>query len=340
MLSTPNLAQPVVANSLPARNGTTQSFEYTFSVVVPVYGCAACLNELINRINATLQPLNKPFEIILINDASPDDSAQALHALANEFAHVRVVSFSRNFGQHAAITAGIDFATGEWVAVMDCDLQDQPEEIPKLYARALEGFDVVCARRHQRKDGMFKRFSSWIFWSAFDYLTDKKTDHTVGNFGLYNHRILENFRNLREHNRNFPLFIRWLGFRTTYVDVDHAQRAEGKSSYTFSKLLTLALDSMVSHSNRPLRISIKFGFLLAISAVMLGAYLIIRYLVHGVPVAGWTSVMVTLLLVSGMLFANLGMLGLYIGKIFDETKNRPIYVVGDTQNCCKNARHH
>ena len=137
---------------------------------------------------------------------------------------------------------------------------------------------------------------------------------------------------MREHNRNFPLFIRWLGFRTTYVDVDHALRAEGKSSYTFTKLLTLALDSMVSHSNRPLRISIKFGFSLAVGAVMLGGYLILRYLVHGVPVAGWTSVMVTLL------FANLGMLGLYIGKIFDETKNRPIYVVGDTQNCCENAR--
>ena len=301
------------------------------SVVVPVYGCKTSLIELVIRLKETFKLITNKYEIILVNDASPDNVWYTIKGLSANDRNILGINLSRNFGQHCAITAGIDYCSGDWVVVMDCDLQDKPEEIIKLYAKAKEGVDVVLGRRYYRKDKFLKRLTSKLFFIMYDYLTDMKTDHTVGNFGIYSKKVIDQFKLMREQNRIFTLFIKWLGFEPVYIDVEHSFRQDGKSSYSYSKLFNLAIDGIVNHSNKPLRLSIKFGFLISVIALIFGIYTAIRYFLFEVPV-GWTSIMVAIFFIGGLLFANLGLLGLYIGKIFSEVKGRPLYVVKDTSN--------
>lgn len=300
------------------------------SIVTPIYNCADCLQVLYQRLTEALAQVTDDFEIIMINDASPDNAWDVIKNLAAQDARVKGINFSRNFGQHYAITAGLDYARGDWVVVMDCDLQDQPEEIAKLYAEAVRGFDAVVGRRYERKDSFMKKIGSKAFYRVFDYLTDQKSDATIANFGIYSRKVIENYRQMREQNRNFSLSIRWLGFSVSEIDIEHAPRKTGKSSYNFRKMLNLAIDSIVSQSNKPLRIAIKLGFMLSAASFVYAAFLVARYFIWGIPVAGWTSVMVSIYFIAGLMLANIGMLGLYIGKIFDEVKGRPLYVVKDT----------
>jgi glycosyltransferase involved in cell wall biosynthesis len=299
------------------------------SVVTPVYGCNSCLGELYRRLKATLAEITANYEIVFVNDASPDNAWATICALAEKDRRVKGINLSRNFGQHRAITAGLDFADGEWVVVMDCDLQDRPEEILRLYRKALEGYDVVFARRHERQDRLWKRWTSICFYRVLDFFTEHRSDHTVANFSISSRTVVDNFRNMREQNRIFPLFLQWMGFNTATIDVEHSKRYAGKSSYTLSKLFHLAIDTIVSQSNKPLRLSIQFGFLISFASLLYGLWLMYRYFFLAQPVPGWTSVMVSIYFIGGLLFANLGILGLYIGKVFDEVKNRPLYVIRD-----------
>jgi glycosyltransferase involved in cell wall biosynthesis len=302
------------------------------SVVSPVYGCSACLLELCNRLRQSLMQLTENFEIILVNDASPDQPWQIIRSLAKADKRIKGIDLSRNFGQHYAITAGLDHARGSWVVVMDCDLQDQPEEIPRLYHKAMEGFDVVFARRADRQDRLLKRTTSKLFYRIFDYLTDQKSDPAIANFGIYSQTVIANVCRMRESARAFPLFVRWLGFNTTSIDVNHASRAAGRSSYTISKLIWLAINSIIAQSNRPLRVSVQAGFVIAAASLLAALALTLRYFIYGITVAGWTSILVSLWLIGGMLMMNLGFLGLYIGRIYDETKSRPLYVIRELRN--------
>lgn len=299
----------------------------TLSVVTPVYGCGDCLVELYRRLKQTLTEITPDYEIIMVNDHSPDHAWMLIQQLAHQDHNVKGISLSRNFGQHHAITAGLDFADGDWVVVMDCDLQDQPEEIKRLYAKAQEGYDVVFARRYERQDRLWKKWASKCFYRVLDFFTDSHSDHTVANFSISSRTVIENYRNMREQNRLFPLFIRWMGFNTAYINVAHSERYAGKTSYNFSKLFNLAIDIIVSQSNKPLRLSIKFGFLISFGSLLYGLWLMYRYFFLAQPVAGWTSVMVSIYFIGGLIFANLGVLGLYMGKVFDEVKHRPLYVV-------------
>lgn len=302
------------------------------SVVTPVYGCAKSLEALYTRLVSTLTKLTEDFEIIMINDASPDNAWESIKSLAQKNDRVKGINFSRNFGQHHAITAGLDHASGDWIVVMDCDLQDQPEEIIKLYNKAQEGYDIVFGRRVQRKDSHFKRLGSKLFYKVYNYFTESKIDNSIANFSIVSSTVVEKLKTLREQNRSYPLFINWVGFKRTNVNVEHAKREEGKSSYTLKKLIDLAIDSIVSQSNKPLRLSIKFGFIISVLSLLYAIFLITRYIIQGTPVEGWTSVMVSIYFIGGLLFANMGILGLYIGKIFDETKNRPLYIIEQTIN--------
>ena len=300
------------------------------SIVTPVYGCAANLEKLYSRLTNTLQRITENYEIIMVNDASPDDAWETIKLLAEQDSRVKGINLSRNFGQHRAITAGLDFACGEWIVVMDCDLQDQPEEIVKLYTKAQEGYDIVWGRRTIRQDSLIKKASSKLFHIVYNYFTEQNKDQTVANFSIVSHKVIVEWRKLKEQNRNYPLFINWLGYKEAYVDIEHAMRDNGKSSYTFNKLINMAIDNIVSQSNKPLRLSIKFGFTISFFSFIYALYLIMRYFIYNTPVAGWTSVMVSIYFVGGLLFANLGILGLYIGKIFDETKKRPLYIIKET----------
>ena len=300
------------------------------SIVTPIYKCSGCLNELYERLKKSLSTITESFEIIMINDASPDNSWDNIVSLSKADSRVRGVNLSRNFGQHKAITAGLDFANGDWIVVMDCDLQDQPEEIIKLYNKAQEGYDIVFGRRAQRKDSFIKKLGSKLFYKVFDYFTNSKVDSSIANFSIISNKVLQSLNKLREQNRMYPLFINWVGFKRVNINIEHAKREEGKSSYTLSKLINLAIDSIVSQSNVPLKISIKFGFTISLLSLMYAVWLIIKYFMFSIPVEGWTSVMVSIYFIGGLLFANMGMIGLYIGKVFDETKARPIYIVQET----------
>ena len=300
------------------------------SVVTPVYGCARALPELYERLVKTLTQITENFDIIMVNDQSPDEAWSVILQLSIKDPRVKGINLSRNFGQHRAITAGLDYADGEWVVVMDCDLQDQPEEIIKLYNKAQEGYDVVFGRRSERKDTFLKRLSSKIYSKSLEFLSGMKSDESTANFSIISDKVVKYFRKMREQNRGYAPFVTWLGFRRADIDIEHAPRAYGRSSYSFRKLVSLAVDTIVAHSNKPLMLSIEFGFTITFLSIMFALWLIIKYFFYGIPVEGWTSVMVSIYFIGGLLFANLGILGLYIGKIFNETKDRPLYVVSET----------
>jgi len=302
------------------------------SVVTPVYGCATCLPKLYSRLRSAIEPITPDFEILMVNDGSPDDAWTVIEDLAAQDQRVKGLNLSRNFGQHYAITAGLAHCSGEWVVVMDCDLQDRPEEIPKMYAAAQSGYDVVVGRRVDRQDGFFKRYASRIFSHVLGLLSGEKLDPAISNFGIYHHSVIEAFGRMQDVERGFPMFVLWLGFRRTTVDIRHSARTDGRSSYTFGKLLSFAVGNITAYSNKPLILSIYFGFLVSALSVLAGAYFVARYLFQGVGVEGWTSLMVALFLISGLLFANLGILGLYIGKAFNQAKGRPLYVIRQAVN--------
>ena len=283
--------------------------------------------ELCNQLDEHVSNITKNYEVILVNDASPDGAWGAIQSLAKGDSRIKGVDLSRNFGQQAAITAGLSHSTGEWVVVMDCDLQDQPKEIVKLYAKAQEGYEVVFGRRYQRQDSSMKVAVSRLYRLVFDYFTETTSDPAVANFGIYKRKVIDAFLTMRERNRTLQLFIRWLGFRNTSINIEHAARIGGESGYRFGKLFRMALSNIVSQSNKPLKISIAFGLFMSLSSLMYALYLAIRHLLWDVPVPGWTSVMVSIYFIGGLLFANLGVLGLYLGKVFDETKGRPLYVI-------------
>ncbi|WP_077328231.1 glycosyltransferase family 2 protein [Virgibacillus siamensis] len=308
------------------------------SVVVPVYGCEVCLKELCSRVTKTIEKIPAHFEIILINDASPDNAWETITQLSASDERIKGIDLARNFGQHHAITAGLDYTVGDWIVVMDCDLQDQPEEIENLYQKALEGYEVVFGNRTIRQDNWFKRHTSKLFYQVYDYLSGRTSDHTIANFSISSKKVVEGFRRMREQNRFFPLFIQWMGYKTGTVRVEHSARKEGKTSYNLKKLVTLATDAIISQSNKPLRLSIQFGFLIALGSFIYGLYLFIRYFFLAQPVQGWTSVMVSIYFIGGLIFFNFGVLGLYLGKVFNEAKGRPLYLIRDTTEDLKERR--
>ncbi len=297
------------------------------SIVIPVYRAVECLDELHRRLTDALKPLTSDYELILVEDGGEDGSWERMAELASQDPRLKAVKMSRNFGQHYAITAGLDLSSGDWIVVMDCDLQDQPEEIPRLHAKAAEGYDIVMGRRLQRKDTLGRRLSSWLFVRIYNWLGDIKTDGSISNFSISSRRVIDSVLRYRERNRSLPLLLASAGFKSTAIDVEHAPRFAGRSSYSFWKLADFALQCIVSQSDKPLRLSIKAGFALAAFSAALAAWLVLRYFFYGVGVQGWTSIMVLISFFFGLLFANLGIIGLYIGKIFDEVKHRPLYCV-------------
>lgn len=297
------------------------------SVVSPVYGCAGCLETLCERIAAALAPLGIAHEVVLVCDASPDDAWPRIVEIAARDPRVRGLRLSRNFGQHPAISAGLAAARGDWVVVLDCDLQDPPEAIPALYARALEGVDAVVAQRKDRKDGWAKRTLSRAFYATLSWLTGDRHDPETANFGIYSRRLVEQILRLPESGRFFPLLVRWTGLPRATLAVAHAGRADGRSGYALRGLLRLALEVIMSHSDRPLRLVAKLGVLFGLASFGFALLSVYRWFVGDIAVAGFTSIIASIWLVGGATIACLGVVGLYVGRIFTESKRRPHYVV-------------
>jgi len=302
------------------------------SVVVPVFGSPESLEELHNRISAVFAKMGRDFELLLVNDACPKGSWGVIERLAEKDSRVVGINLSRNFSQHRAILAGLDNARGSDVVVMDCDLQDQPEAIELLYQKYNEGFDAVIALRENRKDGYFKKLGSKLFTRFFNVMTDCNLGEHEINFSLISRKVLLSLRKLRDQNAFYLLNLHWVGFNTAYVSVQHSERRHGASSYSLHALIRLALSSIIAHSNRPLKLMVSLGFFLALVAFLYGVWLIGGYFFFDIPLAGWTSIMVSLYFLFGILFANLGIVGLYIGRCFEEIKERPLYLVKSTLN--------
>lgn len=300
------------------------------SVVIPVYKAEKCLDELYARLNVSLSNISKFYEIILVEDCGGDHSWEKITEISQKDARVKGIQFSRNFGQHYGITAGLDVACGDWVVVMDCDLQDAPEEIPRLYAKAQEGFDIVLASRTNRQDGFWKKATSTVFYKVFSYLADTPYDGSHGNFRIMSKAVVENFKAMREQLRFFGGLVQWMGFPTTSLEVIHHERLEGRSSYTYKKLIKLATDTIIAFSDKPLRVAIKFGFLMSFASFGYGLYIFTRAFYHGSSVEGWSSLIVSIYFIGGIIISMLGVIGIYLGKAFDQMKNRPLYIVRRT----------
>lgn len=303
------------------------------TVVVPEYKGASMLGLLLERLDKALSPISENYEVILVNDCSPDDTWSEIKRYAAKDKRVVGLNLSKNYGEHYAISAGLKYAKGEWVVVMDCDLQNRPEDIPALYAKAQEGWDIVHARRVHKQFGFWKRMSSHVFHSVYDWMSGRKSDEAIAEFGIYSAKVIAEYNKLQEVSRSFNMLIDFLGFRVTTIDVQHDARADEEgSSYTLRKLLKLAFHSIIADSNKPLRMAVQLGFTISALSFVLALYNVIAYFFDLAIVRGYTTTIFSIWFATGMILSMLGILGLYIGKIFDQVKQRPIYIVMETVN--------
>ncbi len=300
-----------------------------FSVVIPVFNEKENLEVLYTRLTKVMKSLGGTYEIIFVDDGSTDSSFQILRDLHQKDNNVKVIRFTRSFGQHIAVTAGLDHSKGESVISMDADLQDQPEEIPKLLAKLNEGYDIVYAFRRRRQDSFLRKSTS----RAYRWLSAKLTNQTINpdivSFRIMTRTVVDYTNQLREHSRTLGGLIKWLGFPYATVDVKHGKRAAGKSKYGLWKLIRLATDGIISFSDVPLRLSAYFGFAVSGASFVLGVYMLVRHLVFGATVAGYTYIIVSIFFTGGVLLLALGVIGEYIGRINTEVRNRPLYVIKD-----------
>jgi glycosyltransferase involved in cell wall biosynthesis len=298
------------------------------SVVIPVYNCAGSLRTLHERLTATLSALGLDYEIVLVDDRSRDDAWDILTELARADRRLRVVRLSRNFGQHAAITAGLTRSRGDWTVVMDCDLQEPPEEIARLWAKAQEGYDIVRATREGRRHSAFRRMSASLYRRM---LSERENggDIEFSTLSIISRKVVDAFLQLRDRDREYQLVLDWLGFSQATISFAHAEReGDSPSAYGLRELVGVALDGMFFRTTVLLRWIVLLGFLVALAGFGLGVYAVFSRLVEDTP-PGYTSIVVLLVLLSGFTIISLGVVGLYVGRIFDQVKGRPLFVVDE-----------
>lgn len=297
------------------------------SVISPVYMANDIVPELASRINNSLSQMGVTYEIILVEDGSKDKSWQAIQSQCQQYRCIRAIKLSRNFGQHIAITAGLESALGRWIVVMDCDLQDDPSEIRKLYIKAQEGYDIVLGQRVQRNDSKIKKLSSKLFYRLFSYLTGTEQDPTVANFGIYSAKVINAIINMGDNVRYFPAMVQWVGFRRTRVPVIHGERYSGHSSYNIKRLVYLAANNIIAFSDKPLMLAVLSGFALAALSLVLGIAYLCMAVLGLFSVSGFATIAISIFFSTGAIIFVLGLVGLYVGKSFDKVKNRPLYIV-------------
>ena len=295
-----------------------------WSFVIPVYGSPESLEPLCSRIRKVSAVA---YELILVDDCCPKGSWSEIERIAATDPAILGIRLSRNFGQHAAIQAGLSKAKGEWIIVMDCDLQDRPEEVPRLWAKALEGFDIVRARRSTRNDPTHRRLLSRAFYLCLSYLTDTHQNPEFSNFGIYSRRVIETIISWEEESKYFPAIVSWVGFSQSTLSVEQNPRFEGQSSYTLSKLLALGMNVIIGFSDKPLKIVMASGFVMALLSFGMAFVVLLAHLLGALTVQGWASLALSLWFVAGCLMFSIGLSGLYVGRILVETKGRPTFII-------------
>jgi glycosyltransferase involved in cell wall biosynthesis len=301
----------------------------SITVISPVYHAADLVSELVRQLREALGSAELDYEILLVEDGSPDESWSEIQKACGLYPEVSGVRLSRNFGQHYAISAGLSRARGRWVIVMDCDLQDRPSEIVKLLERAEQGYDIVLARRVVRRDRWLKRMSSRVFYGVLGWLTGVKQDPAIANFGVYSDKVIAAINSMPETIRYFPTMVRWVGFRSATVDVEHAGRDAGETSYNLRKLVNLALDICLAYSDKPLRIVVGMGFVVSLIGFAFAAFTAVLALEGKIAVLGYASLIVSLWILAGLIIFIVGVVGLYVGKAFEGIKGRPAFIVAE-----------
>lgn len=303
-----------------------------FSVVVPVHNEELNINELTNRLLDVMSKVGQTFEILIIDDGSEDNTWNTLLEICEINKKVKAIRLSRNFGQHHAITAGLHTCKGDWVVVMDGDLQDRPEVIPQLIEESNKGFDVVFVNRINRPERMYYKILQRIFYFTLKFLSGVDFNHSQANFSIISRKVVIYFNQFPEQARFYGSTIKWLGFKQSSVSADHGTRFKGRPAYTLKSRFRLASDVILSFSEKPLIISIKVGFIMSIASLATFIWIVIAKLIWGYKILGWASLIASIFLSSGIIIFVLGILGIYIGRIFKEVKNRPLYVVDESSN--------
>jgi len=296
------------------------------SIVIPVLNEASTIPQLVRRIRQAV-PEDVEFEVVFINDGSNDGSADLLRGLAREDKRIKSLHFARNFGHQAAFAAGLHATAGDAVIMMDGDLQDAPEMIPTFLARWREGYEVVYAVRSRRQAGWFKRVAYKTFYRILAAISQVDTPLDSGDFSLLDRRVVDILKAMPEQPRLLRGLRSWVGFRQAGVEVPRDPRYASQAKYTLRRLLRLALDGFFSLSYRPLQLASLLGLTDSAVALLLSIALLILKVVHGIPLLGWTSLMVGVLFLGGVQLISLGILGEYVARIYDETRGRPPYVI-------------
>jgi len=303
------------------------------SLVIPVYNEEKSLPLLMPILQPVLDGIDCAWEVLLVNDGSQDGTPESLEAMAAADNRIKVLHFSRNFGHQAAVTAGLDRASGDAVIVMDCDLQDPPELLPALVQFYREGYDIVSPQRAKRaEDSWFKRTTASMFYSVMRSMVDKRLPPEVGDFRLFSRRAVEAMRGFREQHRFLRGLAAWLGLKEVFVPFERQKRSAGETHYPLHKMIALAWTAILSFSPAPLRTSFFVGWMLCLAGLAYVAYVIYANLFTSSTVPGWTSVVGLQVISSGAILIALGLIGEYVARIFEESKNRPLYVVSETRN--------
>ena len=302
------------------------------SVVIPVYNESSLIDELVKRVKTNIKLITEDFEIIIVDDGSQDFTWSSIEVEAKQENRIKGIKFSRNFGHHYAITAGLQNANGEWVVVMDGDLQDRPEVIPDLYKKSQGGFDVVFVSRQNRPEKMYYKIAQKFFYWILRNRSGIDFDSSQANFSIISKKVVEAFRSFPENSRFYASTIKWLGFNSSYILADHGTRHSGKPSYTFRKRVKLAVDIILSFSDRPLKMAIGLGLIISSSSLIISLWVVYRKFKWGFEVLGWPSVVVTTLFLGGIILIILGIIGIYLGRIFQEVKSRPLFIISERIN--------
>jgi len=305
------------------------------SVVVPVYGCAGCLLELHQRLKKVLSSITPHYEMIFVEDRGADESWEMLSRIAIKDKQVKAYRLSRNFGQHSAITAGLSHANGLWNVVMDCDLQDPPEDIARLYQKAKEGFDIVLMKRKNKKLPFFRRWAASLYFKLINLFTTEHLNGVYGSFSILHEKVRLSYLRFQDNDRHYLFILKWLGYKTTSLEYEHGERFAGSSSYSFRALLTHGLNGIFFQTTILLRWIIYLGFWVSLFGWASAFYFLYLYFFHSPP-PGWTSLAILILIVSGFILISTGITGLYLGKVFEQVKSRPLYVIDESIEKGKN----
>jgi glycosyltransferase involved in cell wall biosynthesis len=302
------------------------------SIVLPLFNESSLIQEIVTRVKDNAKIITDDFEIIMVDDGSQDKTWESIKIEASKEQRVKGVRFSRNFGHHYAITAGLHKSMGEWVVVMDSDLQDRPEVIPELYRKAQEGFDVVFVSRKNRPEKIYYKMLQKIFYKVLNYTSGIKFNSKQANFSIINRKVVESFKEFPENSRFYSSTIKWLGYRTSEIEANHGIRFNGKPSYTFKTRVRLALDIIIAFSERPMKLAIVLVLILSGTTTLIGLRLFIELTKNSNDNLLDNFIMVFILLVLTFVLMFLGLIGVYIQRIFKQVKNRPLYIVMDRIN--------